>query len=117
MARHNRDGSGSDQRGFEYEISYQPDWLRLVKVTRQLETGRQSTKTLFKNPLDRAEAPPGHRVRTRITCPEQGLDVELAVDDPDRSVTRMRLACRVPTERGGSEEVEFSIEGRLPLPE
>ena len=50
MARHNRDGQGADQRGQEYEISYQPDWLRLVKVTRTLETGRQSTKTLFKNP-------------------------------------------------------------------
>jgi hypothetical protein len=50
MARHNREASGSDQRGFEYTISYQPDWLRQVKVTRLLETGRQSTKTLFVNP-------------------------------------------------------------------
>lgn len=117
MARHNRDGSGSDQRGHEYEVSYQPDWLRLVKVTRQLETGRQSTKTLFKNPLDRAEALPGHRIRTRIASPDQGLDVELAVDDPDGSVTGLRVACRVPTERGRTEEVEFSIEGGLRPPE
>ena len=34
MARHNRDARGSDQRGESYELSYQPDWLRLVKVTR-----------------------------------------------------------------------------------
>ena len=51
MARHNRDGRGSDQRGFDYEIGYQPDWLQQVKVTRNLESGRQSTKTLFRNAL------------------------------------------------------------------
>lgn len=113
MARHNRDGSGSDQRGFAYEVSYQPDWLRLVKVTRQLETGRQSTKTLFKNPADRAEAEPGDRIRTRISSTDQALDVEVAVDDPEGKVTRLRLACRVPGERGSQEEVEFTIEGGL----
>lgn len=116
MARHNRDGSGSDQRGFEYEVSYQPDWLRLVKVTRQLETGRQSTKTLFKNPADRAEAEPGDRIRTRISSPDQALDIEVAVDDPEGKVSRLRLACRVPGERGVHEEVEFTIEGGLRPP-
>jgi len=50
MARHNRDSRGTDQRGFDCDISYQPDWVRLIKVTRSLESGRQSTKTLFKNP-------------------------------------------------------------------
>lgn len=114
MARHNRDGSGADQRGHEYEVSYQPDWLRLVKVTRALENGRQSTKTLFRNPLDRREAEPGDRVRTRIVSPDQGLDVEIAVDDPQGRVSRVRVACRVPTGDGGDEEVEFSIEGALP---
>ncbi len=114
MARHNRDGSGADQRGHEYEVSYQPDWLRLVKVTRVLENGRQSTKTLFKNPLDRREAEPGDRIRTRIASADQGLDVEIAVDDPEGRVTRVRLACRVPANGGGEEEVEFSIEGALP---
>ena len=53
MARHNRDARGTDQRGYDYEISYQPDWVRLIKVTRTLESGRQSTKTLFKNPAQR----------------------------------------------------------------
>ena len=56
MARHNRDGAGEDQRGHAYTVSYQPDWLRMVKVTRSLTTGRQSTMTLFRNPLDRREA-------------------------------------------------------------
>lgn len=117
MARHNREGSGADQRGFEYTVSYQPDWLKLVKVTRQLETGRQSTKTLFKNPAERAEAEPGEKVRTRIVCRDQGLDFELALIDPSSSVTRIRVAYAVPVEGGlREEEVEFTLEGDLPPP-
>jgi len=114
MARHNRDGSGGDQRGFEYRVSYQPDWLRLVKVTRKLESGRQSTKILFRNPLDRREAPPGDRVRTGISSPAQGLDVEVAVHDPGARVTRLRVACQLPDGGGATEEVEFVVEGNLP---
>ena len=50
MGRHNREGKGADQLGYKYQVNYQPDWLRLVKVTRTLDSGRQSTKTLFRNP-------------------------------------------------------------------
>jgi hypothetical protein len=109
VARHNRDGSGADQRGFEYGVSYQPDWLRLVKVTRQLETGRQSTKTLFRNP-DEPEAEPGERVRTRITSEDQALDFELALVDPRAAVRRVRIAYELPGENGRMEEVEFTFE-------
>lgn len=109
MARHNRDGSGADQRGFEYGVSYQPDWLRLVKVTRQLETGRQSTKTLFRNP-DPPEAEPGERVRTRVASEDQGLDFEIAVIDPRAAVRRIRVAYELPGEGGRVEEVEFTLE-------
>lgn len=109
MARHNRDGSGADQRGFEYDVSYQPDWLRLVKVTRQLETGRQSTKTLFRNP-DPPEAEPGERVRTRVTSGDQALDFEVAITDPNSAVRRVRVAYEVPGEDGRMEEVEFTLE-------
>ncbi len=117
MARHNREGSGADQRGYEYEVSYQPDWLKQVKVTRQLETGRQSTKTLFRNPARRAEAEPGDKVRTRITSPDQALEFELALVDPSASVTRIRIAYQVPVEGGlREEEVEFTLEGDLPEP-
>lgn len=116
MARHNREGDGEDQRGFRYTVSYQPDWLRHVKVTRLLETGRQSTKTLFRNPADRREAQPGDRVRTRITSVDQGLDVEVTVDDGSQAVHRVRFACRVPPAdgRGPDEEVEFTLENDLP---
>ena len=114
MARHNRDGHGADQRGHEYAISYQPDWLRLVKVTRDLETGRQSTKTLFKNPAEFAEAEPGDRVRTRVTSQDQGLDFEISVADPRALVTRIRVTCQVTAEDGSREEVEFSFDSDLP---
>ena len=110
MARHNRDGAGADQRGFEYEVSYQPDWLKLVKVTRQLETGRQSTKTLFRNPASGPEAEPGDRIRTRITSSDQSLDFEIALTDPNAAVKRVRIAYEVPGANGRTEEVEFTLE-------
>ena len=110
MARHNRDGSGTDQRGFEYVVSYQPDWLKLVKVTRQLETGRQSTKTLFRNPASHPEAEPGDRVRTRIASPDQALDFEVALTDPRSAVKRLRIAYEIVGDNGRPEEVEFTFE-------
>lgn len=110
MARHNREGSGADQRGFEYEVSYQPDWLKLVKVTRQLETGRQSTKTLFRNPSNHPASEPGERIRTRIVSADQSLDFEVALTDPRAAVSRVRIAYEVPGENGRTEEVEFTFE-------
>ena len=114
MARHNREGRGADQRGFEYRVNYQPDWLRQVKVTRQLETGRQSTKTLFRNPSRRAEGTPGDRVRTRITSPDQRLDFEFVLADPRAAVRRIRIAYVLPSDDGmREEEVEFTLESGL----
>jgi hypothetical protein len=113
MARHNREASGSDQRGFEYTISYQPDWLRQVKVTRVLETGRQSTKTLFVNP-DNPGFEPGQQVRTAIRCEAQGLSFEVALRDPGHVVRRVIIETGPPGAGGGSTEgdVQFSIERR-----
>jgi hypothetical protein len=116
MARHNRDGSGADQRGFAYQVSYQPDWLRHVKVTRVLQTGRQSTKTLFRNPAGCQEATPGGRVRTRIASPDQGLDFEVAVTDMKGAVARVRVAFMVVNDKGEKEEVEFTLENDLLTP-
>ena len=115
MARHNREGQGADQRGYRYGISYQPDWLRHVKVTRDLETGRQSTKTLFKNPSDRQENPPGDRIRTRVTSRDQGVDFEVVIADPLRAVRRIRVAYEVQGSDGQrEEEIEFTLEDELP---
>lgn len=115
MARHNREGHGADQRGFEYGVNYQPDWLRQVKVTRKLETGRQSTKTLFRNPADRAEAEPGDRVRTRIMSQDQRLDFEVAITDPKAAVRSVRVCYVLPGTDGlREEEVEFTLESEMP---
>ncbi len=114
MARHNREGNGADQRGFEYGVNYQPDWLKQVKVTRQLETGRQSTKTLFRNPGDGAETEPGERVRTRIVSPDQRLDFELALTDPLAAVRKIRVSYALPSPDGTrEEEVEFTLESEM----
>jgi hypothetical protein len=106
MARHNREVNGSDQRGFEYTVSYQPDWLHQVKVTRILETGRQSTKTLLTNP-DPPIRKPGQQVRTAIQCEAQGLSFEIAVTDPGRVVRRIVVETESP-----DGDVQFTIDGR-----
>lgn len=106
MARHNREGRGTDQRGQEYVISYQPDWLRQVKVTRALQNGRQSTKTLFRNPSE-PEHEPGPRVRTHITAPGTELAFEIGLVDPDRVVTRIIVETMLPG--NAQESVAFVI--------
>lgn len=117
MARHNREGQGADQRGYQYGISFQPDWLRHVKVTRDLETGRQSTKALFRNPANEREAEPGDRIRTRIVSKDQNLDFEVVLSDPHQAVRRIKVAYQVDTPDGQrEEEVEFTLEGNLPGP-
>jgi hypothetical protein len=114
VARHNREGTGSDQRGFQYRVSYQPDWLRHVKISRVLASGRQSTMTLFRNPSACRERSPGNLVRTRITCPEQGVDLEVTVRDGDGAACRLSVTCQVPAADGsGSEEVTFTMEDGL----
>ena len=113
MARHNREARGSDQRGFDYDISYQPDWLRLIKVTRTLESGRQSTKTLIRNPQPREQSP-GAKVRTRVQCPEQGLDVEIDINDVRGVVKRIIIVTAPPGSEALEDELEFTIESQLP---
>ncbi|HEY0672896.1 MAG TPA: hypothetical protein VGD27_11540, partial [Longimicrobiales bacterium] len=110
MGRHNREARGADQRGFDYEISYQPDWLHQIKVTRTLENGRQSTKTLFRNPAPR-EQPPGPKTRTRITSAEQQVDVEVELNDPHNVVKRI-IVVTGPShlDDTSDEELEFIIQ-------
>jgi hypothetical protein len=112
MARHNRDARGADQRGDSYELSYQPDWLRLVKVTRPLESGRQSTKTLFKNPGKREQSP-GQRVRTRISSKDRRLEFEIELHDP-HGVVRRIIVETAPSGESADERLVFSIDGQRP---
>jgi len=116
MGRHNRQGEGEDQVGFRYEISYSPDWLRRVRVSRQLGTGRQSSRILFRNPARRRQEEAGERIRTRITSPEQGLDFEVILNDPHHTVRRIRVTCVLPGEGGRARdrEVEFTLDELLP---
>ena len=106
MGRHNREGRGTDQRGYEHRINYQPDWLRLVKVTRPHRRRAGHGR--------RREASPGERVRTRIVSPGQGLDMEVAVSDPRHFVSRVQITCMVPTSDGGAQEVVYTLEDDLP---
>lgn len=108
MARHNREGRGEDQRGNQYVIGYQPDWFRQVKVTRELETGRQSTKTLFRNPEPPLQEP-GPRVRTRISSEELGIDVEVSLQDPRQVVKRVVVEAVASRGAEEGEKVVFTI--------
>jgi hypothetical protein len=114
VARHNREGTGSDQHGFTYTINYPPDWMRCAKIARTLESGRRSTVTLFRNPSNCRKRLPGDQVRTRISSPEQGIDVEVAIRaDADR-VGSFSVSCEAPAVDGpGVEEVTFTIVGGL----
>jgi len=108
MARHNRKGRGKDQRGADYAISYQPDWLRQVKVTRTLENGRQSTKTIFRN-ADAGARSPGPRVRTRITSRKENLDFEVGIHDPGGVVRRVIVETVRPDRGGETATIQFTL--------
>lgn len=108
MARHNREGRGEDQHGNEYHVEYQPDWLHHVKVTRDLPSGRQSTKTLYRN-AEPAVNEPGSKVRTRITAPKLGLDVHVTVDDEQGCVRRVSFEATIPAGPEQGETVGFIL--------
>lgn len=111
MARHNKDAHGTDQRGDEYDVSYQPDWLRQIKVTRALASGRQSTKTLIRNTA-RKERKPGPRVRTRIRCRDESIDFEIGVDDPNGVVKRVIIETAMPDRPAEEDTIIFTIDDR-----
>lgn len=106
MARHNRTGTGKDQAGFSYQVSYPPDWLARIKVTRRLDSGRQSTKVLFTNPLPAPLDAPAAMVRVAVTSPEQGLSVEAALGPGPDGVREWRVQW---TGEGGGERVALTF--------
>ena len=115
MSRHNRDATGTDQLGFRYRISYPPDWLERIKVTRRLPSGRQSTKALFRNPVRVPETDAGGLIRIRIESEEQGLEVEATVRAAPDHVGEVVLHWRGP---GGPASrmanVSFTLVGFAP---
>jgi hypothetical protein len=114
MARHNREGEGTDQHGARYKVSYQPDWLRQIKISRTLSgSSRQSTKTLFRNPATCAERSPGDRIRTRVTSKDAKIDIEVTVSDKAGQVEQMLVTSRAADGKG---DVTFIIDGSLPKP-
>lgn len=106
MARHNRTGTGKDQAGFSYEVSYPPDWLSRIKVTRRLASGRQSTKVLFTNPLPSPVEAPAAMVRISVVSPEQGLGVEAALGPGPEGLCEWRVEWKG---EGGGERVALTF--------
>lgn len=118
MARHNREGRGIDQHGELWHISYQPDWLKHVKISRRLPNGRRrSTLTLFRNPARRAEAEPGKMVRTRIAAADGSVDIELSLEDRTDLVDRIAVRLRRPRRGRKDDVIRFVVQGGLPGPD
>jgi len=116
MARHNQEGRGLDQLGNLWRISFPPDWLKQVKVSRDLPDGRRrSSLTLFRNPARMAKAKPGRSIRTRITSADGKVDVEIALEDRDLVVDHVVVG--IKRKRGRKTElVKFVVQGGLPRP-
>ncbi|HKK27724.1 MAG TPA: hypothetical protein VKB18_06550 [Gemmatimonadota bacterium] len=113
MARHNRQAKGVDQHGELWHISYQPDWMKRVKISRELPDGRRrSTVTLFKNEAEQAEAEPGRVVRTRIAAADGSAAFQVSLEDDEDIVERIVVVTR--RKRGRQdEEVHFVLHGDL----
>lgn len=116
MARHNRDAKGVDQHGELWHLSYHPDWIRRVKVSRQLpDRSRRSRVTLFKNDAERAKAEPAKVVRTRVRAADGSTDFEISLEDRAGTVESIVVVTR--RRRGGREErLEFVLEDDLDPP-
>ena len=116
MARHNREGRGLDQLGNLRRIAFQPDWLKQVKISRDLPDGRRrSSLTVFRNPARVAEGDPGRSIRTRVTSADGKIDVEIALEDRDLVVDHIVLGIKRKKGRK-TEIVKFMIQGGLPRP-
>lgn len=116
MARHNRDAKGVDQHGELWHISYQPDWMRRVKISRKLpDRDRRSMVTLFKNDAERARAEPGKIVRTRISAADGSADFQISLEDRTGVVESIVVVTR-RRQAGREQRLEFVLEDDLEPP-
>lgn len=116
MARHNRDAKGVDQHGELWHLSYHPDWMRRVKISRQLpDRSRRSTVTLFKNDAQRAQAEPAKVIRTRVRAADGSTDFEISLEDRAGTVESVVVVTR-RRRRDREERLEFVLEDDLDPP-
>lgn len=127
MPRKNKSGKGKDQKGVDYTISYQPDWLKAFKSSRKDKKGKKGTVTIFQNPESHQKEDPGKTVKTRVSS-DEGVDFTITLDDPKRAVKRIRVeyGVRKPAAGGASakkmasggsnEDVVYTLDDDQPPP-
>lgn len=116
MARHNQEARGVDQRGQLWKISYQPDWLSRVKISRVLGAKRRrSSLTVFRNPARRASAEPGKVVRTGLRAMDGSAEFRISVEDPSNMIESITIVAKQRKGRR-TEEIRFLLEARMPPP-
>jgi len=78
---------------------------------------------MFRNPSDHRAAAPGPVVRTSVSSPEQDMEFDITVSDPDGRVKCVTVTYEIPPEdpgrrgrRGKPTEVVFTFENGLRPP-
>lgn len=116
MPRHNREGRGVDQQGQLWHVSYQPDWLRRLKVSRRLPgRDRRSTLTLVENSEEKGREEPGRVVRTRVRAADGSMEFCVTLEGRRSHVESVTVVTR-PDGPGG-ERVEFVLVGGMEGPD
>ncbi|MEN8376032.1 MAG: hypothetical protein ABFS34_11340 [Gemmatimonadota bacterium] len=105
MPRRNKSGRGKDQKGVSYTVSYQPDWLKKIRVSRKAKKGKKAMYDMFINP-ERPKEWPGRKVRTAVRSTNPHVDFEVAIDDPHGRIKRVKVDYEMP----GGETVTYSID-------
>ena len=96
MARHNRTTAGVDQLGNLWRISYQPDWLRHLKLSQRVFGCRRTSRTVLRNPEERALTLPGRKIRTALGLADGAGEVAVTLEDPAGLVTGIDLTMKLP---------------------